>query len=165
MTRTANHTSVSTRSTAEMTGALPHNVHRITQQACCCRPATAATTCCQLNDTSAQCCVSTYSERHRQKTDGWVDGQTDTHKWHPKGGLLINCLHILTLSHKEIGPFYWLFSPSAWLSGWSSKVLQRPLCRMLELYIFTGWNAPPNVITVRLQPCDNGSRFPHILKL
>jgi len=45
----------------ETTEALPDNVQTLTQQVCCCEPDVAAAGCCQLNGTSAQWCVGTFS--------------------------------------------------------------------------------------------------------
>jgi len=57
---------------AEMIAALPDNVYRLTQQACCCKPTIVVAGCHQLNGT-AQRCVGTFSERHRHGTDRQTD--------------------------------------------------------------------------------------------
>jgi len=72
---------VSTSLTAETTAALPNNVHRLTQQACCCEPARAAAGRRQLNGTPAQWCVGMFSKRHGygtdRQTDRWTNGHMD----------------------------------------------------------------------------------------
>jgi len=60
--------------------------YRLTQQACSCEPAVAASACRQLNGTSAQSlCLGTLSHG----TDGQTDGGGVTRKRPPKRGLLI----------------------------------------------------------------------------
>jgi len=51
----------------------------------------------QLNGTSAQRCVGTFSKRHRRGTDGQTDGRTYsvTSKWPPKGGPLKSEIAVL----------------------------------------------------------------------
>jgi len=72
---------------AEMMEALPDNVYRLPQQACCCEMAVA--TCSsqginwvalaavghhQLSSSLAQWCVGMVNKWHRHETDGWTDG-------------------------------------------------------------------------------------------